>query len=151
MHYAITQHTIPKGVDNRLVTVKDPAVLAYSEEELRALQAGITDPNFRIFTDREGITVLNNERFVRATDASALDDIFAQLGVDEASHAFYLGTELAKAGLAVALGKTYRQDQSLAWGYLTPAESAKPKHTRLTAHARPKGKPRATRRKNQKE
>ena len=25
MHYAITQHTIPKGVDDRLVTVKDPA------------------------------------------------------------------------------------------------------------------------------
>jgi hypothetical protein len=55
MHYAVTQHTIPKGVDNRLVTVKDPAVLAYSEEELRALQARITDPNFRIFTDRDGM------------------------------------------------------------------------------------------------
>ena len=123
MHYAVTQHTIPKGVDNRLVTVKDPAVLAYSEEELRALQAGITDPNFRIFTDRDGITVLNNDRFVRGTDASALGDIFAQLGVDEASHAFYLGTELAKAGLAVALGKTYRQDRALTWGYLTPPET----------------------------
>ena len=40
MHYAITQHTIPKGVDDRLVTVKDPAVLAFTEQELRALQAG---------------------------------------------------------------------------------------------------------------
>ena len=60
MHYAITQHTIPKGVDDRLVTVKDPAVLAFTEQELRALQAGITDPNFRIFADRDGITVLNN-------------------------------------------------------------------------------------------
>ena len=67
--------------------------------------------------------MLNNERFVRGTDASALGDIFAQLGVDEASHAFYLGTELAKAGLAVALGKTYRQDQALTWGYLTPPET----------------------------
>ena len=27
MHYAVTQRTIPKGVDDRLVTVKDPAVL----------------------------------------------------------------------------------------------------------------------------
>ena len=84
MHYAVTRRTIPKGVDDRLVTVKDPAVLTYTEEELRALQAGITDPNFRIFADRDGITVLNNERFVRGTDASALGDIFAQLGVDEA-------------------------------------------------------------------
>jgi dihydropteroate synthase len=45
MHYAVSQKTIPKGVDDRLVTVKDPAVLTYSESELRALQAAITDPN----------------------------------------------------------------------------------------------------------
>ena len=44
MHYAVTKHTVPKGVDDRLVTVKDPVVLSYSEEELRALQAEITDP-----------------------------------------------------------------------------------------------------------
>ena len=56
MHYAVTRHTIPKGVDDRLVTVKDPAVLTFSEEELRALQARITDPNFRIFADRDAIT-----------------------------------------------------------------------------------------------
>ena len=147
MHYAVTQRTIPKGVDNRLVTVKDPVLLAYPEDELRALQAGITDPNFRIFTDRDGITVLNNERFVRGTNESAPGDIFAQLGVDDASHAFYLGTELAKAGLAVALGKTYRQDQALAWGYLTPPESGKPKHIRLTARATAVRKPRAKGRK----
>ncbi|MGH7702498.1 MAG: DUF6513 domain-containing protein, partial [Gemmatimonadales bacterium] len=30
MHYAVTQRTVPKGVDDRLVTVKDPALLAYS-------------------------------------------------------------------------------------------------------------------------
>ena len=74
--------------------MKDPAVLAYSEDELRALQARITDPNFRIFADRDAITVFNNERFVRGTD---IQEIFAQLGVDEATHAFYLGKELAKA------------------------------------------------------
>ena len=68
MHYAVNERTVPKGVDDRLVTVKDPAVLTFSEDELRALQAAITDPNFRIFADREAITVLNNERFVRGTD-----------------------------------------------------------------------------------
>ena len=36
------------------MTVKDPDVLTYSETELRALQAAITDPNYRIFADREG-------------------------------------------------------------------------------------------------
>ena len=129
MHYAVSERTIPKGVDDRLVTVKDPSVLAFTETELRALQAAITDPNFRIFTDRDGITVLNNERFVRGTD---IQEIFAQLDVREATHAFYLGKELARAGLAVALGKTYRQEGALSWGYLTPADDRKSEHVQLT-------------------
>jgi dihydropteroate synthase len=135
MHYAVTQRTIPKGVDERLLTVKDPAVLAYTEEELRALQAAITDPNFRIFADRHTITVLNNERFVRGTD---IQHIFAQLAVDEPTHAFYLGKELARASLAVALGKTYRQEGTLSWGYLTPPDDAKAEHVRLTQPGRTK-------------
>jgi dihydropteroate synthase len=138
MHYAVTQHTIPKGVDNRLVTVKDPAVLAFSEEELRALQAHITDPNFRIFADRDGITVLNNERFVRWTDPGRLVDLFEQLGVTEAAHAFYLGRELARASLAVTLGKTYRQEGALSWGYLTPPDETVSDHVRLTQRSKPK-------------
>src|SRR5688572_14510562 len=122
MHYAVTRQTIPKGVDDRLVTVKDPEVLAYTEEELRALQAGITDPNFRIFADARGITVMNNAVFVRGTDIQA---IFSQLQVDDPAHAFYLGKELARASLAVTLGKTYRQEGALAWGYLTPPDDTK--------------------------
>jgi dihydropteroate synthase len=129
MHYAVTQRTIPKGVDERLVTVKDPAVLTFSEQELRALQARITDPNYRIFADRDVITVFNNERFIRGTD---IQDIFGQLHVDEPSHAFYLGKELARASLAITLGKTYRQEGALSWGYLTPADDVKSEHVRLT-------------------
>jgi dihydropteroate synthase len=129
MHYAVTRHVLPKGVDDRLVTVKDPVVLAYSEAELRALQAAITDPNFRIFADGEAITVLNNELFIRGTDIQA---IFAQLEVDDPAHAFYLGKELARASLAVTLGKTYRQEGALSWGYRTPPEDAKSEHVRLT-------------------
>jgi dihydropteroate synthase len=129
MHFAITHHTVPKRVDDRLVTVKDPVVLSFPEPELRALQSRITDPNFRIFADREGITVLNDELFVRGTD---IQEIFAQLGVDEATHAFYLGKELAKASLAVTLGKSYRQEGVLSWGYLTPAEEGTREHVRLT-------------------
>jgi len=136
MHYAITKKTVPKGVDDRLVTVKDPDVLTYSESDLRALQAAITDPNYRIFADREAITVFNSERFVRGTD---IQDIFAQLGVDEPNHAFYLGKELANASLAVTLGKTYRQEGTLSWGYLT-ASDERSRHVRLTHTER---KPRA--------
>jgi dihydropteroate synthase-like protein len=135
MHHAVTARTIPKGVDDRLVTVKDPDVLTYTEEELRALQAGITDPNFRIFADREGITVLNCDVFVRGTD---IGEIFEQLRVDNPSHAFYLGKELARASLAVTLGKTYRQEGALSWGYLTPPDEARAEHVRLTERPRRK-------------
>jgi dihydropteroate synthase len=129
MHYAVTRQTIPKGIDDRLVTVKDPAVLTYTEEELRALQAAITDPNFRIFADAGGITVMNNTLFVRGTD---IQKIFSELHVDEPAHAFYLGKELARASLAVTLGKTYRQEGALTWGYLTPPDEVKSEHVRLT-------------------
>ena len=132
MHFAITRRTAPKGVDDRLVTLKDPAVLTFTEQELRTLQVGITDPNFRIFADTEGITVLNSERFVRSTDIVNITDLFSRLGVDEANHAFYLGKELERASLAVTLGKTYRQEGALSWGYLTPEDDVKAERVQLT-------------------
>jgi dihydropteroate synthase len=129
MHHAVTRRTLPKGVDDRLLTVKDPEVLEYDEQELRRLHAAVKDPNFRIFADRTTITVFNHEIFVRGTDPQ---EIFARLGVDEATHAFYLGRELMKARLAITLGKTYRQEGALAWGYLTPPDDVKSKHVKLT-------------------
>jgi hypothetical protein len=137
MHHAVSGSTVPKHIDDRLVTVKDPEILTYSEEELRDLQQRITDPNFRIFTDRDVITVLNRDRFVRGTD---IQEIFAQLGVTEATHAFYLGKELAKAKLAITLGKTYRQEGSLSWGYLTPPDDVKSEHVRLTQRSERAGR-----------
>jgi dihydropteroate synthase len=133
MHHAVTHRTVPKGVDDRLLTIKDPAILEYSETELRELQAAVRDPNFRIFTDRQTITVFNNEIFIRGTDIQV---IFSQLGVDEPTHAFYLGRELLKARLAVTLGKTYRQEGALSWGYLTPPDDVKSEHVKLTQRSR---------------
>jgi dihydropteroate synthase len=127
MHYAVTQKAVPKHVDDRLVTLKDPRLLSYSEAELREFQAEVKDPNFRIFADHETITVFNHELFVRGSDIQA---IFDALGVDDASHAFYLGKELAKARLAIQLGKTYRQEGQLNWGYLTPPEDPNREHFR---------------------
>ena len=134
MHHAISRGSLPKGVDDRLVTVKDPVVLTYSEAELREVQRQVTDPNYRIFADRETITVFNREQFIRGTD---IQEIFDQLGVTDPSHAFYLGKELAKARLAIALGKTYRQEGQLAWGYLTPPEDPRREHFRPSPGRRP--------------
>jgi dihydropteroate synthase len=138
MYHAVTKKVVPKRVDDRLVTIKDPKILEYGEAELRELQSRITDPNFRIFTDRNTITVLNRDLFVRGTD---IQEIFSQLGVDEATHAFYLGKELAKAKLAITLGKTYRQEGSLSWGYLTPPDDVKSEHVKLTQRSRRRATP----------
>jgi dihydropteroate synthase len=133
MHFAVRQGQLPKHLDDRLLTVKDSEILAYSQEELRELQRQITDPNFRIFTDETTITVLNRDLFVTGT---SIQEIFDKLGVVEPTHAFYLGKELAKAKLAVDLGKTYRQEGSLSWGYLTPPEDPVAEHVKLTQTSR---------------
>jgi dihydropteroate synthase-like protein len=136
MHYAVHNKVAPKHIDDRLVTIKDQRILSYSDAELHELQSHITDPNFRIFTDRDSIVVINRDLFVRGTD---IQEIFSQLGVDEATHAFYLGKELAKAKLAITLGKTYRQEGQLNWGYLTPPDDAVAEHVRLTQRSRRPG------------
>jgi dihydropteroate synthase len=129
MYHAVTERTLPKHLDDRLVTIKDPTLLSYTEQELRELQSKVTDPNFRIFADARTITVFNDRLFVRGTE---IQEIFDGLGVREASHAFYLGKELAKAKLAITLGKTYRQEGQLSWGYLTPPEDPRREHVKLT-------------------
>ena len=41
-----------------------------------------------------------------------------------------------KAKLAITLGKTYRQEGSLAWGYLTPPDDVRSEHVKLTQRKR---------------
>jgi dihydropteroate synthase-like protein len=127
MHAAQRRGVVPKHLDDRLLTVKDARPKFWTEADLRALHAAITDPNFRIHTTRDAIYVFNDRRFVHGTDIQAL---FDQLGVEDPSHAFYLGKELMKARLALLLGKTYVQEQPLRWGYLTP-DADEPRHGRV--------------------
>ncbi len=115
MHYAVMHHSLPKHIDDGLLTLKDPPHEHYTEDELRAMHAQVKDRNFRIFTDDDNIYVFNNKLFIKSTDLKA---IWSQLGVEDASHAFYLGRELQKAALAVRLGKKYTQEAELRWGYL---------------------------------
>jgi dihydropteroate synthase-like protein len=129
MHFAHARGTPPKHVDGRLLTVKDEELRPYAEDELREQHAQVTDPNYRIFVDVDWIYVFNADRFVKGTD---FNEIFDQLGVDEATHAFYLGKELMKATIARALRKNYRQESPLDWGYMTFAEPRR-ERVRLTA------------------
>jgi dihydropteroate synthase-like protein len=129
MHFAYERGTPPKHIDGSLLTVKDEEFRPYAEAELRDLQEQVTDPNYRIFADADWIYVFNADRFVKGTD---FNEIFDQLGVSEATHAFYLGKELMKATIARALRKNYRQESPLDWGYMTFAEP-KRERVRLTA------------------
>jgi dihydropteroate synthase-like protein len=129
MHFAHARGTPPKHIDGRLLTVKDEELRPFAEDELREQHAQVTDPNYRIFVDADWIYVFNADRFVKGTD---FNEIFDQLGVDEATHAFYLGKELMKATIARALRKNYRQESPLDWGYMTFVEPRR-ERVRLTA------------------
>jgi dihydropteroate synthase-like protein len=130
--YSQARGVFPKNLEDRLLVVKDRRVARYALDELRALQRQVRDPNYRIFVTDDRICVFNAERFVTGVD---IQEIFAQLDVDEATHAFYLGRELMKAHLALVLGKAYMQEQSLDWGYLTPP-APPPRHVKLTQRKR---------------
>jgi dihydropteroate synthase len=116
MHLAERQARPPKHIDPGLVTSKDESMRAPSEDELRAMQAEISDANYRLFADAEWLYAFNGERFVRDANMYA---VFDQLGVSDASHAFYLGKELMKATIARGLRKSYRQEGPLDWGLLS--------------------------------
>ena len=116
MYYSARRRVLPKHIDSRLLTVKDPPYEVYTEEELRRMHRKVRDSNWRIFVGEGQIYAFNNRQFIPGTD---VQEIFAQMEVDDPSHAFYLGRELEKAALALRLRKRYAQDQALRWGYLS--------------------------------
>jgi dihydropteroate synthase len=116
MHLAQRQARPPKHIDSGLVTSRDESMRAPSEQELRAMQSQISDPNYRLFADADWLYAFNGDRFVREANLFA---VFEKLDVIEPSHAFYLGKELMKATIARGLRKSYRQEGPLDWGLLT--------------------------------
>lgn len=121
MYHAVREKTLPKHLEPGLVALRDPKVPRFGPEALRELAARVKDENWRIFAEDDTITVLNGSRFLSDRDPFRL---FDQMGVDDPSHAFYLGHELMKARTALDLGKSYRQDQALSWGHLTVPEES---------------------------
>src|SRR2546428_6930919 len=56
MHHAVTRQALPKGVDDRLGTLKHPRILPYGEPKLPALHRAVTDPNFPTVADDHVMT-----------------------------------------------------------------------------------------------
>lgn len=128
VHYAVAQRIPPKHLEPRLVTLRDTRVHEFGPEALARMAADIKDPNFRIFAEQGRLHVASRQLHLQDTDPFALFDqmLAARPGEIDASHAFYLGYEMAKALTALTLGKEYRQDEALDWGYLTVPESRHP-------------------------
>jgi dihydropteroate synthase-like protein len=125
VYHSLHQRVLPKHLDGGrgLVLLRDPKVRELGEAELAQLASRLTDPNFRIFVERGELHVMNRDGYWRGTDPYELfDRLLRESGPVDASHAFYLGYECAKAVTALTLGKQYTQDQALSWGILTVPE-----------------------------
>ncbi|HVA47017.1 MAG TPA: DUF6513 domain-containing protein [Pirellulales bacterium] len=125
-HYAVTHRSLPKHVEPRLVMLRDPQLLPYGDGELERLGERIKDQNVRIFAEAGALHVLAAGLHLAGDDPFVLFDELRASGRGhlDLGHAFYLGYEMAKAVTARTLGKQYRQDEALAWGFLTQPEQS---------------------------
>jgi dihydropteroate synthase-like protein len=125
MRHSVTNRVLPKHVNSQLVLLRDVKVRELGAEGLRRLAEQIRDANLRIFVERGELHLLNRDGHWHGTDPFELFDDIARTSPIDSAHAFYLGYELAKAVTALTLGKQYRQDEALHWGFLTiPEKSA---------------------------
>jgi len=123
-HHAVSRRTLPKHLEPRLVVLRDPLVLEHGSEFLDRLAEQIKDHNYRLFAERGQLHAVTAGRHLADADPFTLFEQMqaaSQRPLDP-GHAFYLGYELAKAATALTLGKDYRQDESLDWGFLTATE-----------------------------
>lgn len=121
VHFAVRHSVPPKRVSGQLVALRDSALYPKGKQELATLAASLKDHNYRIFAEADEVHVLAAGLHLHSKDGF---ELFRQLMATnpkniDASHAFYLGYEVAKATTALTLGKQYNQDQSLDWGFLT--------------------------------
>jgi dihydropteroate synthase len=120
VYHAVRERVLPKHLEPDLIAFRDPRLYEVGAEGLAQLARDITDRNYRLFVERGEIHVINGDMYLRGTDPFDLFEEMQRRDAKlDASHAFYLGYEMAKAVTALTLGKNYTQDQSLRWGFLT--------------------------------
>ena len=114
MYAAKQDDRLPRGYSNGLLGLHDRKPFSYNTDEIAEIASQIKDPSFRIMVSDAGVHVYNRDGILQAIDPFAF---YADLKVEnDASHAFYLGVELARAQIAYQLGKRYVQDEELNWG-----------------------------------
>lgn len=136
MHAAKQDDRLPRGYSNGLLGLHDRRPFTYTVEEIEEIAAMIKDPSFRIQVSEQGLHIYNRDGLHEAVDPFAL---YPHLKVeDDASHAFYLGVELARAQIAWQLKKRYVQDQELAWGVATKIADIRDKNSHREASLKEK-------------
>ncbi len=117
MFAAREDQALPKGYGAGLAQVHDLKQIPSTSAEIAERARDVRDMNYRIEAAEDGIHLYNRDIHQVARDAMALYP-FLDVAADGA-HAFYLGTELAKAEIAFLLGKRYVQDEPLDFGCAT--------------------------------
>jgi len=139
MFAARAQLALPKGFDAGLAQVHDLKPFLSSPAEIEERAKSIRDTNYRIEIAEDGIHLYNRDGHHVAQDAMALYPFLAVAGDD--AHAFYLGTELAKAEIAFTLGKRYIQDEPLDFGVAIERVEEDLTRLREAGHTLRAGKP----------
>jgi dihydropteroate synthase-like protein len=141
MHAAKQHRMLPKGLSDQLMTVHAKHPFPDTAEEIATTAAAVRDPNFRVQVSTQGLHVYNRDGLRLGQGAF---ELWPRLGLEgDASHAFYMGVELAHAEIAWRLGKRYVQDQPLHWGCAiesTPPDTdawCAPGPTRAAGRVRP--------------
>lgn len=120
MHRASQDNRLPRSYSNGLLGLHDRRPFPYNDDEISEFAAQIKDPSFRIMVSESGVHVYNRDGHLLDIDPFAF---YTNLGVEnDASHAFYLGVELARAQIAWQLKKRYVQDEELSWGVNSNAQ-----------------------------
>jgi dihydropteroate synthase-like protein len=123
--HAVKEKVVPKRLEPDLVLLRDTKLRVHGEVALKELAERITDRNYRLFAERGELHIINGSVYLRGTDPFFLFQQMLERDPKlDASHAFYLGYEFAKAVTALTLGKDYVQDRALRWGFLTVPETS---------------------------
>ena len=126
VYHAVERKTLPKHVEPRLIMLRGKRPAEFGGAALDQLAAKIRDHNYRLFAEGGELHALAAGEHLHQTDPFLLFDAMQAAAAKplDASHAFYLGYEMAKAVTALTLGKDYRQDEALDWGLLTRPEQS---------------------------
>ncbi|MDO4558401.1 MAG: hypothetical protein Q4C47_05505 [Planctomycetia bacterium] len=123
-HYALWRRVLPQHLEPGLSPIREQDCYEYTPDQLDELAERLRDPNYRLFVSEGELHAVADHFHVKSKDPYLLFELLRAQGTRELDpdYAFYLGYELAKAHTAMTLHKTYRQDESLNWGFHTIPE-----------------------------